>query len=112
VANPRARRVVFYTTSLMTLSPACTVSREATNSRAGNVFERGLDWPGRGEGPGDRESNTEVAAVTYLSPVPSVRHPHHRPQDRRGQSNPGGAMGVKHGFTPDHNRIDHWRGGP
>jgi hypothetical protein len=52
------------------------------------------------------------AELTYLSPIPSVRHPHHLSQDRRGQSNPGGAMGVKHGFTPDHNRIDHWRGGP
>ena len=20
--------------------------------------------------------------------------------------------GVKHGFTPDHHRIEHWRGGP
>ena len=20
--------------------------------------------------------------------------------------------GVRHGFTPDHHRIDHWRGGP
>jgi hypothetical protein len=20
--------------------------------------------------------------------------------------------GVKHGFTPDHNRIEHWKGGP
>jgi DNA-binding CsgD family transcriptional regulator len=84
----------------------------------------GLDWAGRGEGLGDRESeilalitqgrsNAEVAALTYLSPntVKSYIRTDYR---EIGVSSRTQAVlwGVKHGFTPDHHRIEHWRGGP
>ncbi len=82
------------------------------------------DWPGRGEGLTDRESeilalitqgksNAEVAALTYLSPntVKSyVRGLYRKIEvDSRTQAV---LWGVRHGFLPDHRRIDHWRGGP
>jgi DNA-binding NarL/FixJ family response regulator len=84
----------------------------------------GLDWPGRREGLTDRESeilalitqgksNAEVAKLTYLSPntVKSyIRHVYRKiGADSRTQAL---LWGVEHGFTPDHHRIDHWRGGP
>jgi DNA-binding NarL/FixJ family response regulator len=84
----------------------------------------GLDWPGRGEGLSDRESeilalitqgksNADVAKLTYLSPntVKSYIRTIYRKVcvDSRTQAV---LWGVDHGFTPDHNRIDHWRGGP
>jgi DNA-binding NarL/FixJ family response regulator len=84
----------------------------------------GLDWPGRREGLSDRESeilalmsqgksNTEVAALTYLSPntVKSYIRTIYRKigVDSRTQAV---LWGVKHGFMPDHHRIEHWRGGP
>jgi DNA-binding NarL/FixJ family response regulator len=84
----------------------------------------GLDWPGRGEGLSDRESeilalitqgksNAEVAKLTYLSPntVKSYIRTIYRKinVDSRTQAV---LWGVKHGFTPDHHRIEHWRGGP
>lgn len=84
----------------------------------------GLDWPGRGEGLTDREAeilalitqgkrNTEVAALTYLSPntVKSYVRTIYR---KIGVASRTQAVlwGVNHGFTPDHHRIDHWRGGP
>ena len=84
----------------------------------------GLDWPGRGEGLSEREaeilalitqgmSNADVARLTYLSPntVKSYIRTIYR---KLGVSSRTQAVlwGVKHGFTPDHHRIEHWRGGP
>jgi DNA-binding NarL/FixJ family response regulator len=84
----------------------------------------GLDWPGRREGPTDREaevlalitqgkSNAEVAAHTYLSPntVKSYIRTIYR---KIGVASRTQAVlwGVSNGFTPDHHRIDHWRAGP
>ena len=83
----------------------------------------GLDWPGRVEGLTDRESeilalitqgksNAEVAALTFLSPntVKSYIRSVYRKinVDSRTQAV---LWGVRHGFTPDHHRIEHWRGG-
>jgi DNA-binding NarL/FixJ family response regulator len=84
----------------------------------------GLDWPGRAEGLTDRESeilalitqgksNAEVAMLTFLSPntVKSYIRTIYR---KIGVASRTQAVlwGVEHGFTPDHNRIEHWRGGP
>jgi DNA-binding NarL/FixJ family response regulator len=84
----------------------------------------GLDWPGRREGLTDREaeilalitqghSNAEVAATTFLSPntVKSYIRGLYR---KIGATSRTQAVlwGINHGFTPDHHRIDHWRGGP
>ena len=84
----------------------------------------GLDWPGRGEGLTDREaeilalitqgkSNADVARLTFLSPntVKSYIRSVYRKIDA-GSRTQAVLWGVEHGFTPDHNRIDHWRGGP
>ena len=84
----------------------------------------GLDWPGRGEGLTDREaeilalitqgkSNAEVAALTFLSPntVKSYIRTIYRKIDVASRTQ-AVLWGVRNGFTPDHNRIDHWRGGP
>jgi DNA-binding NarL/FixJ family response regulator len=84
----------------------------------------GLDWPGRGEGLTDREaeilalitqgkSNAEVAELTFLSPntIKSYIRSVYR---KIGAASRTQAVlwGVANGFTPDHHRIDHWRGGP
>jgi DNA-binding NarL/FixJ family response regulator len=84
----------------------------------------GLDWPGRGEGLSDREaeilalitqgkSNAEVAATTYLSPntVKSYIRSIYRKIDVASRTQ-AVLWGVRNGFTPDHHRIEHWRGGP
>jgi DNA-binding NarL/FixJ family response regulator len=84
----------------------------------------GLDWPGRSEGLTDRESeilalitqgksNAEVATLTYLSPntVKSYIRTIYRKIDVTSRTQ-AVLWGVRHGFTPDHNRIEHWRGGP
>lgn len=84
----------------------------------------GHDWPGRGEGLSDREAeilalitqgknNAEVAALTYLSPntVKSYIRTIYRKIDV-GSRTQAVLWGVKHGFTPDHHRIEHWRNGP
>src|SRR5689334_21902638 len=84
----------------------------------------GLNWPGRHEGLTDRESeilalitqgksNADVAAVTFLSPntVKSYIRTIYRKIDVASRTQ-AVLWGVKHGFTPDHDRIDHWRGGP
>jgi DNA-binding NarL/FixJ family response regulator len=84
----------------------------------------GLDWPGRGEGLTDREaeilalitqgkSNAEVAAMTYLSPntVKSYIRTIYRKINVASRTQ-AVLWGVRNGFTPDHHRIDHWRGGP
>src|ERR1700686_3092106 len=77
----------------------------------------GLDWPGRGEGLSDRESeilalitqgrsNAEVAALTYLSPntVKSYIRTIYR-KIGVGSRTQAVLWGVDHGFTPDHHRI-------
>ncbi|WP_331240372.1 response regulator transcription factor [Mycobacterium colombiense] len=84
----------------------------------------GLDWPGRGEGLSDREaeilalitqgkSNADVARLTYLSPntVKSYIRNIYRKLDVASRTQ-AVLWGVQHGFTPDHHRIEHWRGGP
>jgi DNA-binding NarL/FixJ family response regulator len=84
----------------------------------------GLDWPGRREGLTDREaeilalitqgkSNAEVAALTYLSPntIKSYIRTTYRKINVASRTQ-AVLWGVKHGFTPDHRRIEHWRGGP
>ncbi len=84
----------------------------------------GLDWPGRGEGLTDREAeilalitqgknNADVAALTYLSPntVKSYIRTIYRKINVASRTQ-AVLWGIKHGFTPDHHRIDHWRGGP
>jgi DNA-binding NarL/FixJ family response regulator len=84
----------------------------------------GLDWPGRGEGLSDRESeilalitqgmsNADVARLTYLSPntVKSYIRTIYR-KIKVASRTQAVLWGVEHGFTPDHHRIDHWRGGP
>jgi DNA-binding NarL/FixJ family response regulator len=82
----------------------------------------GLDWPGRRDGLTDRESeilalitqgrsNADVAALTYLSPntVKSYIRSVYR---KIGVSSRTQAVlwGVSNGFSPDHRRIEHWRG--
>ncbi|OBB62829.1 response regulator transcription factor [Mycobacterium sp. 852014-50255_SCH5639931] len=84
----------------------------------------GLDWPGRNEGLSDREaeilalitqgkSNADVARLTYLSPntVKSYIRTIYR-KIGVGSRTQAVLWGVHHGFTPDHHRIEHWRGGP
>ena len=95
------------------------VSEAAPKSRT-----RAGDWPGRAEGLTDREAeilalitqgknNAEVASLTYLSPntVKSyIRGLYRKIEvDSRTQAV---LWGVRHGFMPDHRRIEHWRGGP
>lgn len=84
----------------------------------------GLEWPGRREGLTDREaeilalitqgrSNAEVAALTFLSPntVKSYIRSVYR-KIEVGSRTQAVLWGVRNGFTPDHDRIDHWKGGP
>jgi len=151
VENPRARRVVLYTWNFhpdlirtarqqgvhgylsKTLAARDLVAAlEAVH--AGQVIvsdppprarsTSGLDWPGRGEGLTDRESeilalitqgksNAEVAALTFLSPntVKSYIRTIYRKIDVASRTQ-AVLWGVNNGFTPDHHRIDHWRAGP
>ena len=151
VENPRARRVVVYTWSFhpdlirtarqqgvhgylsKTLAARDLVAAlEAVH--AGQVIvsdppprarsTSGLNWPGRGEGLTDRESeilalitqgksNAEVAALTFLSPntVKSYIRTIYRKIDVASRTQ-AVLWGVNNGFTPDHHRIDHWRAGP
>ncbi|MGV8965556.1 MAG: LuxR C-terminal-related transcriptional regulator [Cellulomonas sp.] len=96
------------------------VSEAAGRIRPAN----GLDWPGRGEGLTDRESeilalitqglsNAAVAAQTYLSPntVKSYIRSVYRKIGAESRTQ-AVLWGVDHGFVPNHHRIDHWRGGP
>jgi DNA-binding NarL/FixJ family response regulator len=84
----------------------------------------GLDWPGRREGLTDREAeilalitqglnNADIARLTFLSPN-TIKSYIRTLYNKIGVTSRTQAVlwGVKHGFTPDHNRIDHWRGGP
>jgi DNA-binding NarL/FixJ family response regulator len=80
----------------------------------------GLDWPGRREGISDREaevlalitqgrSNAEIAEITYLSPN-TVKTYIRSVYRKIGVTSRTQAVlwGVRHGFSPDHHRIDHW----
>ncbi len=151
VANPRARRVVVYTWNfhsdlihsalqqgahgyLSKTLPARELVTALEEVHAGKTIISegpprarsavGLDWPGRGEGLSDRESeilalitrgksNAQVAALTYLSPntVKSYIRTIYR-KIEVGSRTQAVLWGVNHGFTPDHHRIDHWRSGP
>jgi DNA-binding NarL/FixJ family response regulator len=151
INNPRARRVVVYTWSFQPdlISSACRLgvhgylSKTLTASdlvaaleavHAGDIVvsdppprprsANGLNWPGRGEGLTDRESeilalitqgkgNIEVAALTVLSPntVKSYIRTIYRKINVASRTQ-AVLWGVKNGFSPDHHRIDHWRGGP
>jgi DNA-binding NarL/FixJ family response regulator len=84
----------------------------------------GLNWPGRSEGLTDRESeilalitqgksNAEVATLTYLSPntIKSYIRTIYRKIEVTSRTQ-AVLWGVRHGFTPNHHRIEHWRGGP
>jgi DNA-binding NarL/FixJ family response regulator len=151
IASPRARRVVVYTWNfhrdliasakehgahgyLSKTLPARDLVAALEAVHAGEkVFNDigprvrsnvGLDWPGRGEGLSDRESevlalitqgksNADVARLTYLSPntVKSYIRTIYRKIGVESRTQ-AVLWGVDHGFTPDHNRIDHWKGGP
>ena len=84
----------------------------------------GLDWPGRGEGLTEREaevlalitqgkSNAEVAQMMFLSPntIKSYIRSVYRTIGVMSRTQ-AVLWGVRHGFSPDHDRIEHWRGGP
>jgi DNA-binding NarL/FixJ family response regulator len=83
-----------------------------------------LDWPGRTEGLSDREaevlalitqgmSNADVARLAFLSPntVKSYIRTIYRKIGVESRTR-AVLWGIDHGFTPDHRRIEHWRGGP
>lgn len=82
------------------------------------------DWPGRREGLTDRESeilalitqgksNAEVAALTYLAPNTIKSYIQNLYRKIQVESRTQAVVwGVRHGFLPDHHRIDHWKGGP
>lgn len=151
VENPRARRVVVYTWNfhpdlidqarqqgvrgyLSKSLPADELVAALEAIHAGEVVVSAppprarpashSDWPGRGKGLSDRESevlalitqgksNAEVAALTYLSlnTVKSYIRSVYRKIDVASRTQ-AVLWGVDNGFTPDHRRIDHWRGGP
>ena len=150
VANPRARHVVVYTWNfapelvesarrkgvhgyLSKALPARDLVAALEAVQAGEVVVSdapsrarsapGLDWPGRGEGLTDRESeilalitqgmsNAEIAGLTFLSPntVKSYIRAVYR---KIGVTSRTQAVlwGVRHGFSPDHDRISRWRDG-
>lgn len=151
VENPRARRVVVYTWNfhpdlvrtarqqgahgyLSKTLPARELVSALEAVHAGEIVisdppprarsTSGLNWPGRGEGLTDRESeilalitqgksNAEVAKLTFLSPntVKSYIRTIYR-KINVGSRTQAVLWGVNNGFTPDHHRIEHWRGGP
>ena len=151
IENPRARRVVVYTWNfhpdliknarrqgvhgyLSKALPARELVAALEAVHAGDVVVSdppprapsitGLNWPGRGEGLSDRESeilalitqgksNAEVAQLTYLSPntVKSYIRTIYRKINVTSRTQ-AVLWGVDNGFSPDHSRIDHWRGGP
>lgn len=81
-----------------------------------------LDWPGRREGLSDREaeilalitqgkSNADVARLTYLSANTIKSYIRSLYQKIHVESRTQAVLwGVNHGFTPDAQRIDRWRG--
>ena len=84
----------------------------------------GRDWPGRVEGLTDRESevlalitqgksNAELAELMFLS-INTIKSYIRTAYRKIGVTNRTQAVlwGTDHGFRPDYNRIEHWRGGP
>ena len=82
------------------------------------------DWPGRAVGLSPREaevlalitqglSNRDIADRAYLS-INTVKTYIRSAYRKIGAESRTQAVlwGIAHGFTPDHHRIDHWRGGP
>lgn len=82
----------------------------------------GQDWPGRREGLTDREaeilalitqglSNAQVAELTYLRPntVKSYIRTLYRKIEVTSRTQ-AVIWGIHHGFSPDHRRLDTWRG--
>ena len=151
VANPNARRVVVFTWNFEPdlvdsalrqgvsgyLSKALSARELVAALRAVHDGEvvvsdppgrarpvNGLDWPGRGEGLSDRESevlalitqglsNADVARLTHLSPntVKSYIRTIYRKINVASRTQ-AVLWGIGNGFAPDRHRIDHWRGGP
>ena len=81
----------------------------------------GLEWPGRREGLSDRESeilalitqgmsNAQVAKLTFLSPntIKSYVRTIYRKIEVESRTQ-AVLWGVRHGFTPDHHRIERWQ---
>ncbi len=151
VANPRARRVVVYTWNfhpdlvesarrlgvhgyLSKTLPARDLVAALEAVHAGELVVSeppprpgsglGLDWPGRGEGLTDRESeilalitqgmsNADVATTDVPQPEHrEVLHPTIYRKINVASRTQAVLWGVGHGFTPDHHRIEHWRNGP
>lgn len=146
--NPHAQRVVIYTWSfhphlieaargygvcgyLAKSLPARDLVASLEAVHAGRVVisdtprrsfsTPGLNWPGRGEGLTDRESeilalitqghsNIEVAALCCLSPntVKSYIRSVYRKIGVRSRTQ-AVLWGVNHGFSPDHRSIKLWR---
>jgi DNA-binding NarL/FixJ family response regulator len=150
IDNPLARRVVVYTWNfdpeLVSMARDMGVHGYLSKALSGRELVAALeavhggeivvsaattkarttagDWPGRGEGLTDRESeilalitqgksNADVAALTYLSPntVKSYIRGLYRKIDVDSRTQ-AVLWGVRNGFLPDHRRIEHWRGGP
>ena len=150
VANPRARRVVVYTWNfhpdlirsaqqhgahgyISKTLPARELVAALEAVHAGETVISdvpprarsavGLDWPGRGEGLSDRESeilalitqgksNAEVAKLTYLSPNTVKSYIRiDLPQDRSRQPDPGCPMGCEsrlHSRPSPHRTLARW----
>ena len=81
----------------------------------------GLDWPGRAEGLTGRQaeilalitqgkSNAEIAALTFLSPN-SIKAYIRTTYQKIGVTSRTQAViwGMRNGFSPDHDRMEHWR---
>jgi DNA-binding NarL/FixJ family response regulator len=151
VDNPRARKVVVYTWNfhpdlvdqarrqgvhgyLSKSMPADALVAALEAVHAGEIVvseppprarpASGSDWPGRGKGLSDRESevlalitqgksNDEIAALSYLS-INTVKSYVRSAYRKIGVDSRTQAVlwGIDNGFKPDHRRIDHWRGGP
>lgn len=151
IDNPSARRVVVYTWNFQPdligcarrqgvhgyLSKALSARELVAALEAVNAGElvvsdlpprapslTGLNWPGRGEGLSDRESeilalitqgknNADVVKLTYFSPntVKSYIRTIYRKIEVSSRTQ-AVLWGVANGFSPDRRRIDHWRGGP
>ena len=150
VRNPRARQVVVYTWNfhpdliagaraqgargyLSKALPGRQLVESLEAVHAGQVVisdppgrvrsTHGLNWPGRGEGLTERESeilalitqgksNADVCALTFLSPntVKSYIRTLYRKIDVLSRTR-AVLWGVAHGFTPDQRRIEHWHDG-
>ncbi len=95
-----------------------------TEPPPGATVAQHADWPGRDHGLTDREAevlalitqgknNADIAAVTYLAPntVKSYIRSVYRKIEVASRTQ-AVLWGIDHGFTPDHHRIDHWKGGP